>query len=273
MALDVSGGRLAFVIMRQLSLFVRHLFFVPLTCLLFWACGQSAVLDVLPEGETGRVVRIIDGDALVLDTGLSVRLAGLEAPAPERRNRPGEPFANEASRMLEDMALGRRVTLYYPGLTRDRYNRALAYVVTVDDLGPKVWLNKELARRGGARVRVYPDTAALAENLLEAERLARIESIGLWGETSYRILSATALGRDEQGFRIVTAGGLRRTDIVDAERYSCALMTGDSAFFVDVGPAASEICLAPPDEALVRGYVRNGRMELTHGLNMQPLSP
>ena len=40
--------------------------------------------DGLPKGEAGRVVRIIDGDALVLDTGLVVRLAGIEAPTPER---------------------------------------------------------------------------------------------------------------------------------------------------------------------------------------------
>jgi len=32
-------------------------------------------------GEHGRVVRVIDGDALVLDTGQSVRLVGIEAPA------------------------------------------------------------------------------------------------------------------------------------------------------------------------------------------------
>ena len=42
------------------------------------ACGQVDRLSELPQGETGRVVRIIDGDALVLDTGLTVRLVGVE---------------------------------------------------------------------------------------------------------------------------------------------------------------------------------------------------
>lgn len=233
-------------------------------------CGERGPLDGLPKGETARVVRIIDGDALVLDTGLSVRLVGLEAPAPERRDREGEPFAEQATRMLEDLALGRQVRLYYPGLTRDRYDRALAYVVTADDLGPVFWLNQEMARRGGARVRVYPDTAARGEHLFAAERLARVEAVGLWGEAVYRILPSQEMESDVRGFRIIRANGLN--PVVSSEpRYACSLKTADSAFWIDVGPAASDICAAPPTGALVRGYVRDGRLELTHGLNIEPL--
>ncbi|MEL7481508.1 MAG: hypothetical protein AAGJ29_08095, partial [Pseudomonadota bacterium] len=53
------------------------------------------------KGEVGRVVRVIDGDALVLDTGLVVRLAGIEAPSPERRGRRGQPYADTSARVLE----------------------------------------------------------------------------------------------------------------------------------------------------------------------------
>jgi len=46
------------------------------------ACNTSEdPLDELAVGERGRVVRVLDGDALVLDTGQSVRLVGVEAPA------------------------------------------------------------------------------------------------------------------------------------------------------------------------------------------------
>lgn len=268
-----TGSRVSRIVMGRLNPPYQRLRVMLVSCFILFGCGPVDGLYGLPEGETGRVVRVIDGDALVLDTGLSVRLAGVEAPAPERRDRPGEPFSVEASRMLEDLALGRRVTLFYPGLTRDRYDRALAYAVTADNLGPQIWLNEEMVRRGGARVRVYPDTAAQAERLLDAEQLARIETVGLWGDAQYRILPASAVARDDRGFRIVRAGGLRRTIADDGARYSCALVTDDSAFFIDVGPAAAEICAAPPQQALVRGYVRGGRMELTHGLNMEPLSP
>ena len=49
--------------------------------LMVTACGKTGPLSTMEPGERGRVVRIIDGDALVLDTGQSVRLVGLEAPA------------------------------------------------------------------------------------------------------------------------------------------------------------------------------------------------
>ena len=47
------------------------------------ACGRAPAdpLEGLAVGERGRVVRVIDGDALVLSTGQSVRLIGIEAPA------------------------------------------------------------------------------------------------------------------------------------------------------------------------------------------------
>lgn len=54
----------------------------------------------------------------------------------------------ESTRVLEDLALGRRVQLFYPGITRDRYDRALAHVVTTDGKGPKLWLNIAMVVRG-----------------------------------------------------------------------------------------------------------------------------
>jgi endonuclease YncB( thermonuclease family) len=45
------------------------------------ACSAPDPLAGTQPREHGRVVRVIDGDALVLDTGQSVRLVGIEAPA------------------------------------------------------------------------------------------------------------------------------------------------------------------------------------------------
>ena len=139
---------------------VRALLFFGL--LLFAACAPSSPLPNMQPGETGRVTRIVDGDALVLDTGQNVRLVSIEAPAMYPEGGVPAPHAGESARRLEDMALGRRVQLYYPGLTRDRYDRALAHVVTIDGAGPKLWLNKEMIDAGAAWVRLYPSTAARA---------------------------------------------------------------------------------------------------------------
>lgn len=151
-----------------------------LTCLALLAgCAKSHPLDAPEPGERGRVVRILEGDALVLDTGQSVRLAGIEAPARPWKDSEGEPFQDKSRRMLEDMALGREVQLFYAGLTRDKYDRALAQVRTMDALGPDLWLNAEMLRRGGARMRVYPDTARGSETIPALEAEAREAKRGL----------------------------------------------------------------------------------------------
>lgn len=116
------------------------------------ACQPVSPLPDMEAGELGRVVRVIDGDALALNTGQSVRLVGIEAPALRPRGREPDSYAVEASRTMEDMALGREVRLYYPGLTRDRYDRALAHVITRDGAGPELWLNMELIKRGAGAV-------------------------------------------------------------------------------------------------------------------------
>lgn len=54
------------------------------------ACNTATdPLDELAVGEGGRVARTLDGDALVPDTGQSVRLVGAAAPAAPWRDRQG----------------------------------------------------------------------------------------------------------------------------------------------------------------------------------------
>lgn len=242
------------------------LFGVALLC----ACGPAHPLDALPRGETGRVVRIIDGDALVLDTGLSVRLAGIEAPAPERRNRPGAPYADQSSRLLEDMAMGRRVRLYYPGITRDRYDRALAYVRTDDALGPDLWLNMEMIRAGAARARIYPDTAMMGEVLIDTELTARQAETGLWALPAYEVLMASNMPADAQGFYLVR-GELGAVEDAQDDREACRREFGAAGLRLLVRSGAAQLCDEDKSEGQVRvrGYVRDGTLEVTHTYNIE----
>ncbi len=175
-------------------------------------------------------MRVLDGDALVLDTGQSVRLVGIEAPTAPYRDREGDAGYETAKRLLEDMVLGREVELRYGGLTRDRYDRALAYVVTTDALGPRLWLNAEMVRIGGARVRVDPDTAAAHGPLLELKMKARKETRGLWEDGVWIIHDAGAL------------------------------------------PADAELCQLPDGtRTRARAFLRDGRLEVSHPLNLEIL--
>lgn len=239
--------------------------------LLLVACGDSDPLATLEHGERGRVVRVIDGDALVLNTGQSVRLIGIEAPARPYQKREGQVFHEEAKRMLEDMALGRHVELRYAGLTRDRYDRALAHVVTDDALGASLWLNLEMAQRGGARLRVYPDTAAANDLIAEAEQAARAERRGLWSHQAYDIVSAADLPEDFERFQLVEGilGG--RVDTADEDAV-CDLSLLGSYLQLKVEKSAKTVCDIPMGTKLmVRGYIYKGKMEITHPLNVQIL--
>ena len=236
------------------------------------ACTPASPIDGMQPGERGRVVRVLDGDAIVLDTGQSVRLVGIEAPARGSRDREGQPFAAEAARSLEDLVMGREVQLYYPGLTRDRYDRALAHIVTADAAGPEYWVNHELVRRGDVRVRVYPDTAAGGDALLEVERAARDEGRGLWRLLAYQPKSALSVDETDRGFLIVE-GVLAGTAPLPDETYRKTLCTRrleDSGLLVDMTFTSRPACDAPEGAVVrLRGWVKEKRMELVHPLHLE----
>jgi endonuclease YncB( thermonuclease family) len=141
----------------------------------------------LAGGERGRVARVIDGDSLVLDTGLRVRLAEVEAPAPGYDGRADEPGAEAARDVIARAGVGREAQLWYGGLSRDRYERAIAHVIARDETGGEVWLNGVAARQGAARVRTYPDNAKRARRLLALEAEARGDRRGLWADDFWRV--------------------------------------------------------------------------------------
>jgi endonuclease YncB( thermonuclease family) len=150
------------------------------------AMGCSVEADLV-GGEQGRIARITDGDLLGLDTGLRVRLAEIEAPSPGYDGREDEPFARAARAMLETSSLGREARLWYGGLSRDDYGRALAHVIARDETGADVWLNGLMVRQGAARVRTWPDNARRAARLLAFEQEARAAKRGLWALDHWRI--------------------------------------------------------------------------------------
>lgn len=234
-------------------------------------CSPSTPLEGLAAGETGRVVRVIDGDSLVLDTGQSVRLVGLEAPSFGRGEEPDQAYADKAKRMLEDLVLGRRVRLYYPGLTRDKYDRALAHAKTIDDRGPKIWINMALVEAGAARVRAYPDTARLTDFLLEAEETARAGEIGLWKLADYRPVKAEMAPTSERGFSLVE-GTVAEPVPTDRPGQLCALSLTGSSLRLVADQTAPRLCdIRPGDRLLARGYTTGNRLYITHDSNVQLL--
>ena len=174
---------------------VRLLFIVLLLC------PGTAPAGALVKSGQGRVVEVVDGDTLFLDDGVQVRLVGIQAPKLPlgRRNFKAWPLADEAKRVLQELTLGRQVSLSYGGRRLDRYGRALAHLHRDDGL----WVQEKLLRLGLARVYSFRDNRAMVPEMLAAERAARDSQIGIWGHGWYRIRQEKDLYDGLEGFQLI----------------------------------------------------------------------
>ena len=213
------------------------------------AMGCSAQSDLV-GGEQGRIARITDGDLLGLDTGLRVRLTEIEAPSPGYDGREDEPFAREARAMLETASLGREAQLWYGGLSRDDYGRALAHVIARDETGAEVWLNGLMVRQGAARVRTWPDNARRAARLLAFEEEARAARRGLWSLDHWRVRRPDDLAGAPP--YVIVEGALREAGHIPGDGVAHLLSAGIK---LDIGERLHDAApaLAPGGRLRIRG--------------------
>lgn len=149
--------------------------------LLVWVAREFAPELFRPapklEGEWRTVVRVVDGDTLLLDGDERVRLIGVNTPESVDPRRPVEYFGNEAAAFTRRLAQGKRVRLAYDEERKDRYGRTLAYVFFEDGS----MLNAEIIRQGyGNAYTRFP--FRYAEEFRAYEREAREQRRGLWAE-------------------------------------------------------------------------------------------
>jgi micrococcal nuclease len=149
-----------------------------LLALALWLVHESRHEPALPLGGEWRVVlRVVDGDTLILDGQERVRLIGVDTPESVDPRRPVEAFGKEAAAFTRRMAEGKRVRLAYDQQRTDRYGRTLAYVYLEDG----TFLNAEIIRQGyGHAYTRFP--FPYAEEFLQYEREARAARRGLWAE-------------------------------------------------------------------------------------------
>jgi micrococcal nuclease len=140
------------------------------------------------EGERARVVRVVDGDTLLVEVhGRTerVRYVGIDAPELARDDAavPAECWAAEAATIHAELVEGVELQLQRDTSDRDRFGRLLrhARIAVGDEDGRLLHVGEELVRRGAARARSYPPDTAWDARLAEAESGARSERAGLWG--------------------------------------------------------------------------------------------
>ena len=142
------------------------------------AAGGSS--DAATAG-MATVVRVVDGDTVVVDVGgteESVRLIGIDTPESVARDRPNECFGAEASARLESLLpAGTAVVLTRDVEPRDLYDRLLAYIQRRSD---GLFVNAAQVADGYAEAKDYPPNTAYRDDFEAAERTARAAGRGLW---------------------------------------------------------------------------------------------
>jgi endonuclease YncB( thermonuclease family) len=172
----------------------RRSFCVALAGLPLASCAGDGALAGLPGGREGLVTGVQSGDLLQLDGKETVRLAGLEAPRGDR------PYAEASRAMLQKLAQGRRVSLFFSGAETDKAGRTMAQVTDADS---RRWLQAALLDQGAARVRTWPDNHAAAAPLFQHEARARRARRGLWAIPFYDVRLPDEVGVEDEGFMLV----------------------------------------------------------------------
>ena len=147
-----------------------------------WDRIQNQIDAVIPtqtvteDNGTWRVIRVVDGDTLVLQNDERVRLIGVDTPETKHPTKPVEPFGPEASSFTKRAVEGKVVQLRFDREKRDRYQRLLAYVYVGD------WcLNEELIRAGYSEcITRYPFDRSMKARFKLAEDQAKTSRRGLW---------------------------------------------------------------------------------------------
>jgi len=135
------------------------------------------------EPVLGRVYRISDGDTVqftAADGSLDarVRMIGVDTPEIAHMGMPADCYGAEATTFTEQL-LDRTVWLTFDATCYDSFDRLLAYVHIGSGAGD-LW-ERQLLRRGFARVLTVGANRQFRGQFEEDESTAMSEDAGLWG--------------------------------------------------------------------------------------------
>lgn len=154
----------------------------------------AAACEGLIDGAKGVVASVTDGDTVVLDNGLVIRLIGTQAPklALGREDFADWPKAEESKVALEALVLGKSVRVRHGGERIDRHGRTLGQLFVTGD--NETWVQQQMVADGWARVYSFPDNRACVTQLLAVEDQARLRKLGIWADPYYLVRRADRPG-------------------------------------------------------------------------------
>ncbi len=191
------------------TLLMALMWFFPGSCLAAGTgnlppCLAAALQDETAPFETVIVDRVIDGDTMITDRGIQIRLANIRAPkhTATRTQLRAAPYSKIATTALSTLAVGKQISLM-PDHTQDRYGRVRAHVILHTDRDGDFWLQEHLVRQGLVRVDITRHLPACGQPLLAAEEDARRNQKGLWASSFYRLRQHDDLAGLTGSFQLV----------------------------------------------------------------------
>jgi micrococcal nuclease len=136
---------------------------------------ERAERESVPREHQAAVVRVVDGDTIVLADIGKARLIGLDTPEVFGPDAP-QCFGAAASTYAKRLLSGVTVRWAWGLEKRDRFQRALVYVWLSDGR----FLNEDLLSRGMARVLTIAPNDRYEKRFQAAQRAARERDFGLW---------------------------------------------------------------------------------------------
>ncbi len=135
--------------------------------------GADLNSEIIPESgaDIVTVVRVIDGDTIVIDGDVHIRLLGIDAPE------AGECFYEESKDTLINLVQGEDVQLQKDVSDKDNFGRLLRYVFLSND---NLFINKVLLEQGYADVMSSGQDLVYRRLLTSSRNQAITQRKGMW---------------------------------------------------------------------------------------------
>lgn len=134
------------------------------------------------ETRPHTVMEVVDGDTLIIENNIRIRLLGIDAPEST------ECYSTAAKTHLESLVLGRDILLEKDQTAKDSFDRLLryAFIHNPDPEGDQLFVQHHMVKNGAAHsLYLKPNRRYLAQ-LQADERSAQENELGLWGVCGQR---------------------------------------------------------------------------------------
>lgn len=152
------------------------------------AQNTTSIVDLEDKNlEFTKVKRVVDGDTIVLENDERVRYIGVDTPETKHPDKPVQCFGREASQKNKELVEGKYIYLEKDISEKDKYDRLLRYIYipNPESKNEAIFVNQYLIEKGFGQVITYPPDVKYHNDLLESQKSAQNEKLGLWSKCKF----------------------------------------------------------------------------------------